>query len=156
MLILFDLPYKNVHAFKTYSALYNQLKNVEKCPGKGKWIFARHSWQRMMSCYRYVRNRKLCGQLPETFEQGLEKALKRAAGESAGEGGGSQETDVFEIINGNPKKPVFIPLTPDVDVNALRLEWRQNYCKAHGYILHDVSSLADLKKIGGQDDHVAG
>ncbi len=85
MLILFDLPHQNVHAFKSYSALYHYLENGGR--RKGKWDFVRHSWQRMMSCYRYVRNRKLCGQYLETFEEGLEKAMKRAAGETAGEGG---------------------------------------------------------------------
>ncbi len=96
MLILVDLPHKNVHAFKSYRALYNHLENVEK----GKWIFVRPSWRRMVSCYLYIRNRKLCGQLLQTFEQGLERAMKRAAGETAGEEGGSQGFDVREIIKG--------------------------------------------------------
>ncbi len=100
MLILVDLPRKNVHVFKSYRALYNHLENGERRKGKSKWILARHSWQHLVSCYRYVRNRKLCGHHPETFEQGLEKAMKQAAGEIAGEGGKSQGFDVREIIKG--------------------------------------------------------
>jgi len=163
MLILFDLPKDNIHAFNTYGTLYNHLENLERIKGKGKWIFARHSWQHMMSCYRYVRDRKVCAQSAETFEQGLEEALKQAvAGKlvlakagNQGKGEGSENFDVLEIVNGNIKKPVFIPVTPDVDVIALQQQWCQNYCKVHGYALFEVSSPADFKA-GGGHDHVAG
>ena len=158
MLILFDLPQKNVLAFKAYNTLYNHLENLEKRKGKGKWIFARHSRQHMMSCYRYVRDRNVCAQSAETFEEGLEEALKQAiAGKlvpAKDEGGGN--FDIIEVINGNVKNPVFIRVTPDVDVEALRKRWCEAYCKAHGYALFEVSDPADFKARGGGHDHVAG
>jgi hypothetical protein len=118
----------------------------------------------MMSCYRYVRDRKVCAQSAETFEKGLEEALKQAvAGKlvptRAKNQGKSEEVencDILEIINGNIKKPLFIPVTPDVDVGSLQQKWCQNYCKVHGYRVFEVFSPADFKETGGGHDHVAG
>ena len=157
MLILFDLPQKNVLAFKAYNTLYNHLENLEKRKGKGKWIFARHSRQHMMSCYRYVRDRNVCAQSAETFEEGLEEALKQAiAGKLVPAIEGGKNFDIIEVINGNVKNPVFIRVTPDVGVEALRKRWCKDYCKAHGYALFEVSDPADFKTGGGGHDHVAG
>ena len=153
MLILFDLPKNMIHAFNTYSTLYNHIESLERARVKGKWVFARHSWQRMMSCYRYVRDQALLVQ-PTTsgiFEQGLEEAMKQAAGETTGKEDG-KNLDVLEIINGNVKKPLFIPVTPDVDAKALMQKWCQTYCKSHGLPLFEVSSPADFKEAGGGHD----
>jgi hypothetical protein len=157
MLVLFNSHKKQIHTFKTYDALFHHLENLERIKGKGKWIFARHSRQHMISCYRYVRDRNVCAQSAETFEEGLEEALKQAiAGKlvpAKDEGGGN--FDIIEVINGNVKNPVFIRVTPDVDVEALRKRWCEDYCKAHGYTLVEVFSPADLtpfeKQIGGKD-----
>lgn len=162
MLILFDLHH--ILAFNTYGKLYNHLESLERGKGKGKWIFAHHSWQRMLSCYRYVRDRKVCAQSAETFEQGLEEALKQAiAGKlvlpkvgNQGKSEGVENFDILEVINGNVKKPVFIRVTPDIDVGSLQQQWCQNYCKAHGYALFEVSSPADFKGTGGGYDPIAG
>lgn len=157
MLILFDLPQKNVLAFKAYNTLYNHLEHAERAKGKGKWIFARHSWQHMMSCYKYVRDRNVCAQSAETFEEGLEEALKQAiAGKLAPAIEGGENFDIIEVINGNVKNPVFIRVTPDVDVGSLRQQWCKKYCKAHGYALFEISDPADFKETGGGHDHVAG
>ena len=137
MLILFDSPKNHIHAFKTYSALYNHVESLERGKGKGKWIFARHSWQHVISCYRYVRDRNVCAQSAETFEKGLEEALKQAvAGKlvpAKAEDG--ENFDILEMVNGNVKKPVFIPVTPDVNVNALQQKWCRTYCKAHSSLV---------------------
>jgi hypothetical protein len=165
MLILFDLPKNVIHAFNTYGTLYNHLENLERKRGKGKWVFALHSHQRMMSYYRYIRDRKAYLQSAATFEEGLEEALKQAvAGKLIPKRAKNQEksedgenSDILEIINGNVKKPVFIRVTPDVDVGSLQQKWCQNYCKAHGYRLFEVSSPADFKAAaGGQDAYAAG
>lgn len=116
--------------------LDNHLENGERAKGKGKWIFARHSRQHMISCYRYVRDRNVCAQSAETFEEGLERALKQAiAGKlvpAKDEGGGN--FDIIEVINGNVKNPVFIRVTPDVDVEALRKRWCEDYCRRMGML----------------------
>ncbi len=128
MLLLFDRHH--IIAFNNYRKLYNHLENLERNKGKGKWIFARHSHQRVLSFYRYV-----CDQ--EMSVQPAEKLSSMEAG------------DVLEMINGNVKEPIFIPVTPDVDVIALQQQWCQNYCKEHNYALFEISKPADFKEIGG-------
>ena len=126
MLILFDRHH--TLAFKNCGKLYNHLESLERGKGKGKWIFARHSHQRVLSFYKYIRDQ-------EISVQPAEKLVPAKAG------------DILEMINGNVNKPIFIPVTPDVDVMALQQQWCQNYCKEHNYALFEVSRPADFKEI---------
>jgi len=163
MLILFNLPKKVINAFNSYDTLYNHLESLERNREKGKWVFARHSWQHVMFCYRYVRDQKVCAQSAETFEESVEEALKEAVAEklvptmakNQGKSENGENCDILEIINGNVKKPTFIRVTPDVDVNTLKQRWCQNYCKAHGFPLFEVSSPADFKKAGDGHDQTS-
>ncbi len=127
MLLLFDRHH--IIAFNNYRKLYNHLENLERNKGKSKWIFARHSWQRVLSFYQYIRDQ-------ETSVPPTEKLAPTEAG------------DVLEMINGDVTKPMFIPVTPDVDVIALQQQWCQNYCKEHNYALFEISKPADFKEIG--------
>lgn len=155
MLILFDLPKEQIHAFNTYRNLSNHIGNVERTRGKRKWVFERHSHQRALAFYGYVREQKFLGQ-PESFEESLEEALKQA-NENLVEREEDNKPDILEIVTGNVKKPAFIAVTPDVKVEALQKQWCQNYCKNHGYVLFEVSSPTDFKQhSGGEDDHAAG
>ena len=129
MLILFDRHH--ILAFNNYRRLYKHLEKLERCKGKGKWIFARHSHERVLSFYRYV-----CDQ--EIAVSPSEKLAPAEAG------------DVLEMINGDVKKPIFIPVTPDVDVITLQQQWCQNYCKEHNYALFEISKPADFKEIGAR------
>ena len=155
MLILFDFPANRILALSNYSKLHNHLEHLEKTRGKGKWVFASHSHQRVLSFYRYVRAQKLLV-LPTTsgiFERSLEEALKQVQKSNTPEKEGGKNFDILEIVDG--KNPVLIPVTPDVDVEALQKQWCQNYCKAHGYALYEVSSPADFKETGGGDDQAS-
>ena len=144
MLIVFDSSQNRVLSFGTYKTLHNHIQDIERVQGKGRWIFARHSWARMMSCYRYLHARQCSSSLEESFEQTLEKALKKAR-----EGTDRHKSDtVLEIINGNPKEAAFIPITPDVDVDDLLQKWCQAYCKARKYRLFDVSCPDDVREMG--------
>jgi hypothetical protein len=149
MLILFQLPGSHILALNTYGKLYNHLENLERGKGKGKWIFARHSHQRMLSFYRYIRNQKL-----KIFEEGLQEALTEAKNKTTGKEG-CKNADILEIVNGNIKKPVFVPVTSDVNVESLQKKWCQNYCKAHGFILFEITGPNDFKGVGGGYDSVA-
>lgn len=156
MLVLFNPHKERIHTFKTYDALFNHLDNMEKVKKKPKRIFARHSYQRLLSFYRYIRNEKLAPYPMAIFEQGLEQALNQAAG-TAREAQANFDIDILEIVNGNVRNPKFIPITPDVDVEALRRKWCEDCCKAHGYHLVEVSSLAQFRQPegqkGGKDGH---
>ncbi len=135
MLLLFDRHH--IIAFNNYRKLYNHLENLERNKGKGKWIFARHSHQRVLSFYQYIRDQEIPVQISEKLD--------------------SPETvDVLEVVNGDVTKPIFIPVTPDVDVTALQHQWCQNYCKEHNYALFEISKPADFKEIGAGYDHAIG
>ncbi len=126
MLILFDRHH--IIAFNNYRKLYNHLENLERNKGKGKWIFARHSHQRVLSFYQYIRDQEIPVQIPEEDSD--------------------ENFDVLEMINGNVKEPIFIPVTSDIDVITLQQQWCQNYCKEHNYALFEISKPADL---GGEE-----
>ena len=125
MLILFDRHH--ILAFNNYRKLYNHLENLERNKGKSKWIFARHSHQRVLSFFNYVRDQEISVQPAE---------------EDSGE-----NFDILEMVNGNVKEPIFIPVTPDIDVVTLQQQWCQNYCKEHNYALFEISKPADFKEI---------
>ena len=126
MLILFDRHH--ILAFNNYKKLYNHLENLERNKGKSKWIFARHPHERVLSFYKYVWNQEFSEQIAE---------------EDSGE-----NFDVLEMVNGDVKNPIFIPVTPDVDVMAIQQRWCQNYCKEHNYALFEISSPVNFKERG--------
>ncbi len=126
MLILFDRHH--IIAFNNYRKLYNHLENLERNKGKGKWIFARHSHQRVLSFYQYIRDQEIPVQIPGKLDS-------------------PEAVDVLEVVNGDVTKPIFIPVTPDVDVIALQHQWCQNYCKEHNYALFEISKPASFKEI---------
>ena len=51
MLIVFELSDRPL-AFTGYGALFNHYRSVESTREKDNWVFTRHSWPRMMACYR--------------------------------------------------------------------------------------------------------
>ena len=144
MLIIFDASQNRTVSFAHYRGLHNHIQGLERTRGKGAWIFTRHSWARMVSCYKYMHNRACTAPLEEPLEQTLEKALK-AATEEAGK---PKPDAVLEIISGNPKQAVFIPVTPEVDVDALLEKWCQVYCKSHRHRLFTVTYPDDVREIG--------
>jgi hypothetical protein len=113
MLVLFNSHKKQIHTFKTYDALFHHLENMEKVKKMPKRIFAHHSRQRVMSFYRYVRNRKLAP-YAIAFEQGLEQALRHAAGTARDEAQ-KYGLDILESVSGDVQHPRLVPLTPDVE-----------------------------------------
>ena len=111
MLVLFNSHKKQIHTFKTYDALYNHLENRGKVKKRPKRIFTRHSWQRVLSFYRYVRNQKLAP-YAIAFEQGLENALRHTAGATRDEAQ-KYGLDILEIVSGDVQNPKIVPLTPE-------------------------------------------
>ena len=125
MLVLFYPPKNHVHMFHHYGKLYKHLERLEADKEKSSWMFIRHAHSRVFNFYKYV-----CRKLMKAIDQE-----------------GREGVDILEIVRGEPKKPVFIPVTPDVDVESLRKKWCQSYCKSHGYPLVDVSSPADFRNL---------
>lgn len=46
-----------------------------------------------------------------------------------------QSLDLIEVHHGSPLNPIQIPVTEDLNVESLKKEWCEAYCKAHGYSL---------------------
>jgi hypothetical protein len=136
MLLLINEQKNRVQIFQGYSGLYTHIESHEKQkhvrkgnPHKSQaWVFARHSHQRMA-----------------TYQDVL---VSRAAN---GNGADSIETkgwEILEIVNGNPAKPVFIPLAHNLDIEPLQKNWCNHYCKAHGLGLIEILDVSDFRKLG--------
>jgi hypothetical protein len=136
MLLLINEQKNRAHIFQDYSGLYNHIESHEKqkYARKGNhqksqsWVFTRHSYQRMA-----------------TYQDVL--ACQAANGNGANNG---QEKGwgILEIVNGNPGKPVFIPLVHNLDIEPLQRNWCNHYCKAHGLGLIEIMDVSDFKKLG--------
>jgi len=46
--------------------------------------------------------------------------------------------DVLEMSHERSRKPVIIPITPDLDIEPLLEDWCRMYCESNGYKLIDV------------------
>jgi hypothetical protein len=53
-------------------------------------------------------------------------------------GGKPPKFDVLEISHDRSRKPVIMPITPDLDVEPLLEAWCQRYCDSNGYKLVEV------------------
>ena len=147
MLIVFDLSDRPL-AFTGYGALFNHYRSVESTREKDNWVFTRHSWPRMMACYRYVHARACPTADADLPEWGPERALRRA-------GATVRKPDVLEIVKGDPRRALFVPLNPDIDIRVLLKEWCLAYCRSHGHRLFETSGPDDFREIGGKDDSAA-
>jgi hypothetical protein len=68
-----------------------------------------------------------------------------------------QGLDLIEIHHGSPLNPIQIPVTEDLDIESLKKEWCEAYCKAHGYSLIETlknEGLSESPMTGGSDDLV--
>jgi hypothetical protein len=62
------------------------------------------------------------------FDPLAEPSLRKAYDEQLG---------LLELCSGDYANPRYIALTPDVDVQGLKKQWLQKYCKAHGLAIED-------------------
>jgi len=104
------------------------------------WSFVYYTHAELSTIYATLKNDiTLTGRTKEAFDQGR---------------------DLIEICNGNM---IFLefPITPGLDIESLKKDWCEVYCKAHGYILLeslDKKSIDDnsskASTTGGADDLV--
>jgi hypothetical protein len=134
MLILLNEQKNNLHIFQEYSGLRNFIEAHEKDRNAKKgewkpqpWIFARHSYRRMMT-YQGIYSNAMVYRI-------------RAANRN------ENSWDVLEIVSGNPDSPAFIPLAHNVDIEPLQQNWCKKYCSSHGYTLIEVDNILEFKKL---------
>jgi len=100
-----------------------------------RFVYYRHSELNII--YSCMKEPPIKGVESEAFDQGL---------------------DLIEIHHGSPLNPIQIPVTPDLDIEHLKKEWCEAYCKAHGYslleTLNNNEGLSESPMTGGSDDLV--
>ena len=123
MIDVFNPKSEKVMSFKSYDELLEYIKGIErgkqfesrlKLP-KESWSFTIHSNQRLSSAYwRAIKatNILLTDQEQNAYEQGY---------------------NLLEICKGDVKDMDQIILTPDIDIEGLKIGWCQDYCSKHGY-----------------------
>ena len=123
MIDVFNPKSEKVMSFKSYDELLEYIKGIErdkqfesrlKLP-KDSWSFTIHSNQRLSSVYwRAIKatNILLTDQEQNAYEQGY---------------------NLLEICKGDVKDMDQIILTPDIDIEGLKIGWCHDYCSKHGY-----------------------
>jgi hypothetical protein len=101
---------------------------------QGFWSFIYYEYDFLNTVYSCMKDPPLTEIEREAFRQGL---------------------DLIEIQQGNEDNPLQIPVDRNTDIESLKKEWCEDYCKAHGYFLkvtlHNETDPESLKT-GGSDD----
>ena len=125
MIMMINERNGNKTRFKNYQKLYSHINSHQQ--GKrcntpkqliDDWFFARHSHRRVMAFYEFVSAQKI-------------NAEKKS-------GGKPPKFDVLEISHDCSRKPVIMPITPDLDVESLLEDLCKRYCESKGYKLVEV------------------
>ncbi len=137
MLLLLDKSTNKIQAFASYTGLCNYIERQERYhyldmpqrhPPKRKWGFTQYPYHRAAALVAHISG----APIPDIKKQ---KDIRM------------RNFDVLEILQGNPKMPIFIALDPDIDLEPLRKEWCHKYCKANGYLLAEVLDAEDFQKL---------
>ena len=123
MIEVFNPKSEKVMSFESYDELLEYIKDIERDKqfenrlklSEDSWSFTIHSNQRLSSVYwRAIKatNILLTEQEQNAYEQGC---------------------NLLEICKGDVKDMDQIILTPDIDIESLKVSWCQDYCSKHGY-----------------------
>lgn len=118
--------------FKNYQKLFNHIDHNQRAKRYNKsprpiddWFLARHSYRRVMAFYEFVKNSR----------------------------GQSPKFDVLEMSHDRSRKPVIIPITPDLDVESLLEDWCKRYCEFNGYELVEVQDHGGILHVKRTQHH---
>ncbi|MCE3230518.1 MAG: hypothetical protein K0R52_446 [Alphaproteobacteria bacterium] len=141
MIQLFKEDGTKVESVKTRQELYDYithlenlriLEALEKNPPKfpqSPWSFTARSREEVAYLLQHNQIQHNIPIMMEAFEKGL---------------------GLLEICKGDCNNLIHIILTRDIDVEALKYTWCQDFCKAFGYVLSEVTSPADFNKAEGE------
>ncbi len=151
MLHLLDENFSRIGSFKTYGEVVDFIHNSQiyhlvhvnisghplvspldlKDTG---WRFVYYKHSELNTIYSCMKDSPIKGIEREAFEQGL---------------------DLIEIHHGSPLNPIQLPVKEGLDIESLKKEWCEVYCKAYGYSLIETLSNENLSRPstpGGSDD----
>jgi hypothetical protein len=111
--------------FKNYQACYKHIRCAENnkhsnflIPPLDTWVFTRHSMRRVLAFHQYA-----CQQLKANQQNPGQKILK---------------LDALEICLDRSQKPLLLPITSDLDLQALFQDWCRLYFQTRGYEFLEV------------------
>ena len=153
MLHLLDENFSRIGSFKTYDEVVGFIHNSQiyhlvyvnnrDCPLVSPldlkdtgWRFVCYKHSELNTIYSCMKEPPIQGIEREAFEQGL---------------------DLIEIHHGSPLNPIQLPVRQDLDIESLKKEWCEAYCKAHGYSLIETfnnENQSEPSTPGGSDDLV--
>jgi hypothetical protein len=129
--------------FKNYQKLYSHLDSHQWTRRYNRphqliddWFFGCHSYRRVMAFYEFV------------------SVQKRNAEKTTG--GKMPKLDVLEMSHDRSKKPVIIPITPDIPIESFLEDWCRRWCGFHGYKLVEVQDddgILHIKKAQHHPSH---
>jgi len=151
MLHLLDQHFTRIGSFKTYGEIVGFIHNaqiyhltyVNNCDHSlGSILDSKEvGWQFVY--YRHLDLNIIYSCMYEPPIKGIERQAF------------DQGLDLIEIHHGSPLNPIQFSVTGDLDIEFLKREWCEAYCKAHGYSLIEVSGNEDSLEpplTGGSDD----
>ncbi len=122
MIILIPLDGKPTEQFEDYTELFECIISAETMkaakrlkPQHMDWNFTTHSskWVPIL----YTRSKNPSEAIKEAFEENLA---------------------LIEICTGDYKKPLYIPLTPNVDMEYLKKKWCVDWCTFHHILVKEA------------------
>jgi len=108
----------------------DEIENARFSEGKPEfrhehWSFTRYSPERVAHLFH---NWKKCFDTHE-IHPGVKQAYE-------------QELSLLEVCTGNYDEPDYIPITADLDIEALKREWHQGHCLYHHIFIGKESERA--------------
>ncbi len=103
---------------------------------EANWRFVYYKHAELRTAYSCMKEPPLKETEKEAFDQGL---------------------DLIEICQGDPGRPLQIPVTADVNIQQLQQNWCEAYCKAYRYSITETlggENIPEPPVAGGQDDLV--
>ena len=105
--------------FKYITALENEkMLEDHKHFGKTEWSFIIFSRKDVHELYHNSKKDDLTEELKQAYQQELE---------------------LLEVCHGDCQTPAQLPLTPDIDLEELKMDWCRAYCITHQFYLAEDS-----------------
>ena len=122
MIGVFNTNTQEIKMFETVEQFFNYITTIEnekmlpghKDFGKTQWSFQIMSVHYVRELYTHTKEDKRTQALCEAYEQ---------------------ELPLLEICHGDFTNPARFPLTPDTDLEDLKMDWCRAYCKVHQFYL---------------------
>jgi hypothetical protein len=131
---LFNKNTEEKRSFQNSNELFKFIRDMEHSKlfedhpefGSFSWSFRVFKRRSIVEYYHNIKEEDLTSPIRQAYEQ---------------------ELDLLEMCKGDLKKPLQIPVSPDVDVEHLRKIWCFEYCRAHGYEVREDYHSPNAKRL---------